>query len=81
MSKSQHVVPNSGKWSVKKSGSSKASKTFNTKKEATAYGRSVAKNQNAELYIHKKDGRIESKVSPRSSKATSKASSAKRGAK
>lgn len=57
--KTHHVVPNQkGGWSVKKGGSSKASKTFDTKKSATDYGRQVSKNQKSELVVHKKDGRI-----------------------
>jgi hypothetical protein len=58
--KTHHVVPNpKGGWSVKKGGSSRASKTFDTKKDATDYGRQVSKNQNSELVVHKKDGRIQ----------------------
>ncbi len=58
--KTQHVVPGlSGGWSVKKGGSIKATKNFDNKKEAEMYGRQVAKNQQAELVIHKKDGTIQ----------------------
>jgi len=56
----QHVVPNSeGTWSVKKGGAVKATKNFANKAEAEAFGRQVAKNQKAELVIHKKDGTIQ----------------------
>lgn len=62
--RSQHVVKNSeGGWSVKKSGSGKASKNFETKKNAINWGRKVAKNQKSELYIHGRDGRIRDKNS------------------
>lgn len=58
--KTQHVVPNSkGGWSVKKGGSTKATKTFDNKKEAVVYGKTIAKNQKSELIVHKKDGRIQ----------------------
>jgi len=58
--KTQHVVPNpSGGWSVKKGGAQKATKTFITKKEAEYFGRELAKNQKAELVVHKKDGKIQ----------------------
>lgn len=58
--KTQHVVPNSeGTWSVKKGGSSKATKNFENKADAVTYGREVAMNQKAELVIHKKDGTIQ----------------------
>lgn len=56
----QHVVPNSeGGWSVKKGGATKATKSFENKSEATVYGKKIAKNQSAELVIHKKDGTIQ----------------------
>ncbi len=60
----QHVVRGSdGGWSLKKGGSSKATKQFNSQKEAIDYGRNVAKNQNAEFYVHGRDGRIREKDS------------------
>ena len=43
---------------IKKGGALKASKTFNNKQEATNYARGVSKNQNSELVIHKRNGRI-----------------------
>jgi hypothetical protein len=61
---SHHVVPaKNGGWNVKKGGAEKASKHFDDKKGAVAYGREVSKNQGSELYIHKKDGTIQSKDS------------------
>lgn len=56
--KGQHVVPRDGKWSVRKSGSDKATQTFETQREAIVEARRIAKNQRTELYIHGKDGRI-----------------------
>jgi hypothetical protein len=56
--KGQHVVPNGGKWSVRKAGASKVTKTFRTQKEAISEARETAKKQRTELYIHGKDGRI-----------------------
>lgn len=61
--KSNHVVPSSSGWSVKKSGAMKASKTFETKGKAIEFGRELSKNEKTELYIHKKNGMIESKDS------------------
>lgn len=56
----QHVVPNSdGGWSVKKGGSTKATKNFDIKPDAVSFGKIVAKKQNAELVIHKKDGTLQ----------------------
>ena len=60
----QHVVKNpSGGWAIKKGGSSKATKVHKTQKEAIDHGREIAKNQNAELYIHRQDGKIRQKDS------------------
>ena len=56
--KGQHVVPNGGKWSVRRSGSARASGTFSTQKEAIDRATGIAKNQGTELYIHGEDGRI-----------------------
>ena len=56
--KGQHVVPNGGKWSVRKAGSSRATGTFSTQKEAIEAGTRIARNQGTELYIHRENGRI-----------------------
>ena len=54
-----HVVPNSeGGWDVKRSGGERASVHTDTKKEAVDAGRRISKNQNTELVIHNKDGKI-----------------------
>ena len=57
-SKGQHVVPRNGKWAIRRSGSDKATKIFDTQKEAIVQGRRIARNQGTELYIHDRDGRI-----------------------
>ncbi|MES0159300.1 MULTISPECIES: DUF2188 domain-containing protein [unclassified Mesorhizobium] len=56
--KGQHVVPNGDKWSVRRSGASRASGTFSTQKEAIERARDIARNQQTELYVHGRDGRI-----------------------
>lgn len=62
--KTQHVVRKSGGgWAVKKGGSSRATKVYKTQKEAIEHGRDIAKSQNAEFYIHGRDGRIREKDS------------------
>lgn len=61
--RSNHVVPSSSGWSVKKSGAAKASRSFETKEEAVKYGREMSKNEKTELYIHKKNGIIQEKNS------------------
>lgn len=58
--KSHHVTPNSKHgWSVKKSGASRVSKHFDTKKEAEKWGREVSRNQSTEFIIHGRNGRIQ----------------------
>lgn len=62
-SKGQHVVPNGGKWSVRKAGAERASGVFQTQKEAVDRAREIAKNQGTELYVHGRDGRIRERSS------------------
>lgn len=58
--KTHHVVPNSGGgWDVKRGGAERASKHFDTKKEAESWGREVSRNQSSEFIVHKKDGSIQ----------------------
>lgn len=54
----QHVVPHPDGWAVKKGGSTKATKTFDTQAEAIDFGREVSQNQQAELFIHRPNGQI-----------------------
>lgn len=62
--KSVHVVPSpQGGWSVKKYGSQRASKNFETKEQAVDWGRAKSKEQGTELFIHRKDGTIQRKDS------------------
>jgi len=73
----QHVVPNpDGGWSVKKSGSTKATKTFSSQSDASKFGSQIAKNQKTEIIMHSKDGRIQSVKS-----FSTSASNQKKGAK
>ena len=62
--KQQHTTPHGvHAWASKKSGSSRASRVFDTKAEAVAYSRQVAKNENIEHVIHGRDGKIQSRNS------------------
>ena len=61
--KNQHVVKNDKKWSVKGAGNSKATKNFDTQKEAIDFAKEIAKNQKSEVVIHGKDGKIRDKDS------------------
>ena len=54
----QHVTYKDGTWRVIGEGNSRATKNFGTQKNAIDYGRSIAKNNNVELIIHRKDGKI-----------------------
>ena len=60
---SQHVVPNRGGWSVRSSGSKRASHTFPTQREAIDVARHKAKKHGTEVYIHGRDGRISERSS------------------
>jgi Uncharacterized protein conserved in bacteria (DUF2188) len=62
-SKGQHVVPSGGKWSVRRTGASRASGTFATQGEAVDRARDAAQKQGTELYIHGRDGRIRERSS------------------
>jgi len=62
--KQTHVVPKaSGGWDVKQAGAQRASAHFDTKKEAESRARDISRNQDTELVIHNKDGRIAQKDS------------------
>ena len=60
-SRNQHVVPAKNGWAVKSAGSSRATKVYDTQKEAIAAARRIATKQRSELLIHGKDGRIREK--------------------
>lgn len=63
MGKNQHITPKDGQWQVKGAGNTKATKIFDTQKEAINYGRNIARNQEAELVIHRPNGQIRDKDS------------------
>ena len=59
--RNQHVVPARGGWAVKRAGSPRATKVFDTQEQAIERGREIARNQRSELLIHGRDGRIREK--------------------
>ncbi|MCL5070444.1 MAG: DUF2188 domain-containing protein [Actinobacteria bacterium] len=61
--KNQHVVPVGGKWGVRGEGNTKLTSIFDKKTDALKVGRDIAINQQSELIIHGKDGRIQDKDS------------------
>lgn len=63
MGKNQHVVPKEDKWAIKGEGNEKYTKITNTQKEAIDIAREIAKNQQSELVVHRKNGTIRNKDS------------------
>ena len=58
MSRNLHVVHSQGEWKVRREGSMRASKVFDSKAAAIDYGHKIGKSERLELYIHNMDGRI-----------------------
>lgn len=56
--KNQHVVTHPDGWAIKGEGNEKATKVFDTQKEAIEVAIEIAKNQQSELLIHSRDGKI-----------------------
>jgi len=56
--RNQHVVKHTNGWAVKGAGASKATSTHSTQAEAIEKGRVIAQNQETELFVHGKNGRI-----------------------
>ena len=54
----QHVVPHGNGWAVKGEGNKRATIVTNTQKEAIQHARKISRNQETELFIHRKDGTI-----------------------
>jgi len=63
MGKNQHVVPHDKGWAVKGEGNQKATSIHKTQKDAIGTAKGIAKNQNSEVVIHGKDGKIRDKDS------------------
>lgn len=58
--KTHHVVPNSGGgWDVRKGGADRASRHFDTKRDAVDAGREISRNQGTEFVIHGQNGHIQ----------------------
>ena len=56
----RHVLPGKKRgWDVKKGGSGKVIRHFDTKPEAVTFARQIARNQGVELVIHKRDGTVQ----------------------
>ncbi len=61
--KNQHVVPVGSDWGIRGEGNSRLTSVFENKQDALKVGRKIAINQQAELVIHGRDGRIQDKDS------------------
>jgi len=63
MKKNQHVVPHQGKWAVKGAGNERNTVITNTQQQAIEKARQIARNQESELLIHGRNGKIREKNS------------------
>ena len=60
MSRDTHrVMPHEDGWQVKRDGGERASRVTGTKAEAETLGRTISRNQETELQVHGRDGRIQ----------------------
>ena len=60
----QHVVPyENNDWAIKGEGNSKYSGIFDTQAEAIKRAKQIAKNYEADVIIHRKDGTIRDRMS------------------
>ena len=61
--KNYHItLREDGKWQVKAGKAEKALKIFDTQAQAIEYAKKVAENQEGNITIHKKDGKIRKKT-------------------
>ncbi len=58
MGKNQHVVPHNGDWAVRGKGNRRVTRITETQRGAIKIAREIARNQEAELLIHRPNGRI-----------------------
>lgn len=56
--KNQHVVPHEGNWAVRGAGNTRATSVHETQEQAISRAREIARNQQAEMFIHGRNGRI-----------------------
>lgn len=63
MGKNQHVTPHPDGWQVKGAGNSRATAVTSTQAAANEIAKGIAKNQQSEVLIHGRDGKIRDKNS------------------
>lgn len=61
--KNQHVVPVGSDWGIRGEGNSRLTSVYENKTDALQAGREIAINQQSELVIHGRDGKIQDKDS------------------
>jgi hypothetical protein len=55
----QHVVANTrGGWSVRRTGSQRATKVFDNEDDAIRFAREKAREARGDLYVHRRDGTV-----------------------
>ena len=60
MSRDTHrIMPHEDGWQVKRDGGERASHVTGTKAEAETLGRTISRNQETELQVHGRNGRIQ----------------------
>lgn len=62
----QHVVPHPEGWAIKGEGNEKYTGIFDNQKDAIERAKDIAYNYEADVIIHRKDGTIRDRVTPRS---------------
>ena len=60
---SQHVVPRDNKWAVRKTGSDRVTRKFDTQQEAIEVARNLARKQKSVVYIYGSNGQIRKRES------------------
>ena len=63
--RNQHVVPHPDGWAVRPAGGERASSVHRTQAEAIERAREIARNQETELFVHGRDGKIRERDSHR----------------
>ncbi|TXE03085.1 DUF2188 domain-containing protein [Algoriphagus aquimarinus] len=61
--RNQHVIPLGNGWAVKKEGSSRFTVITDNQRDAIKVAREIAKNNQSELIVHGRDGKIREKNS------------------
>ena len=63
MGKNQHVVKHNGQWAVRGANNSRVTSILSTQADAVDVARKIAINQQSEVLIHGRDGKIRKKNS------------------